>query len=156
MVIYDLQCHNGHVFEGWFDDKKDLEDQRAQGILQCPVCQSTTVVQKVHPIAIKTHSTPAPGEPGGQTRAVMPDAQALRASQEALAEYTEKMSKFVENNFENVGNSFTEEALNMHYGAKAHRNIRGTTTSEDDKILQKEGIPVFKLPVAKKEKEDLN
>ena len=150
MVIYDLECHNGHVFEGWFDDKKDLENQQAQGILQCPVCQSTTVVQKVHPIAIKTGS--APGNTGGQPP--MPDA--LKASQEAMAEYAQKMTKFVENNFENVGNSFAEEALNMHYGVKEHRNIRGTTTTEDDKVLEKEGIPVLKLPVAKKEKEDLN
>ena len=156
MVIYDLECHNGHSFEGWFDDKEDMEAQQAQGLLQCPVCSSTTVDRKVHPIAIKTTSAPQAGTPGGLTTATIPDTPAIRASQEAMAEYSEKMAKFVENNFENVGNKFAQEALNMHYGSSEQRNIRGTTTTEDDKALAKEGIPVFKLPVPKKDNEDLN
>ena len=156
MVIYDLECHNGHTFEGWFDNKEEMESQQAQGLLQCPVCESTSINRKVHPIAIKTRSTPAAGEPGSHTSAQIPDNSALQAAQERLSEYTEKMAKFVENNFDNVGASFTQDALNMHYGVSEHRNIRGTTTSEDDKVLAKEGIPVMKLPVTKSDKEDLN
>ena len=153
MIVFDLECLNGHAFEGWFEDKKDLETQMEQGILTCPVCETTSVVQKLHPIAIKKSSSPACNPGPGPSPQVQ---QALQASQEAMAELTEKVADYVEKNFEDVGPAFTEKALKMHYGATEHKNIRGTTTKEDEKVLSKEGIPVFKVPVPKKENEDLN
>lgn len=145
MIVFDLECLNGHTFEGWFEDKKDLENQQEQGILQCPVCETTSVVQKLSLISIKTSSAPS-----NQAQ------QALQANQEVLAELTEKISRFVEKNYEDVGTSFTKEALKMHYGAIEHRNIRGTTTHEEEKILTKEGVPMVKIPLPKKEDKDLN
>lgn len=145
MIVFDLECLNGHIFEGWFEDKQDLENQQEQGILQCPICETTSVVQKLSRISIKTSSAPS-----NQAR------QALRANQEVMAEFAEKVTQFVEKNYENVGTSFTKEALKMHYGAIEHRNIRGTTTTEEEKVLTKEGVPVVKIPLAKKENEDLN
>ena len=82
--------------------------------------------------------------------------QALRASQEVLAEFTEKIADYVEKNYEDVGTSFSKQALEMHYGAKEHRNIRGTTTLEEEKVLVKEGVPMVKVPILKKEDGDLN
>jgi hypothetical protein len=146
MIVFDLECVNGHAFEGWFQDKQDLENQQVQGILQCPVCDTTSVVQKLHPIAIRTSGSC----PGPQAQ------QALQASQEAMAELTERVTRFVEKNFEDVGPSFSKEALKMHYGASEYRSIRGTTTREEEKILHKEGVPVFKVPITKKDNEDLN
>lgn len=143
MIVFDLECLNGHTFEGWFDDKKDLETQQAQGLLTCPVCETTSVVQKIHPIAIKRSS--------GHTRQ-----KALQASREAMAELTEKVAEYVEKNFEDVGSDFTKQALKMHYGAEEYRNIRGNTTAEEEKVLAKEGVPVFKVPVIKNPKDDLN
>ena len=143
MIVFDLECLNGHTFEGWFEDKDDLEKQQDQGILTCPVCDTTSVVQKQHLIAIKksSHNT---------------SQNALQAKQEAMAELTEKVAEYVEKNFEDVGASFTKQALKMHYGAEEYRNIKGTTTKEEDKILAKEGVPVFKVPVTKPPKDDLN
>ena len=143
MIVFDLECLNGHTFEGWFDDKKDLETQQEKGLLACPVCETTSVVQKVHPIAIKKSS-------GGESR------KALQASQEALLELNEKVAEYVEKNYEDVGSDFTENALKMHYGVEEYRNIKGTTTKEEDKVLEKEGVPVFKVPAAKKPDDDLN
>jgi hypothetical protein len=146
MIVFDLECMNGHTFEGWFDDKKDMESQQERGQLQCPVCDTTSVVQKVHPIAIRT--TPACQSP--QAR------QALQAHQEVLMELTERVSRYVEKNFENVGTEFAAEALKMHYGTTDYRNIRGTATTEEEKVLDREGVPVLKVPILKNESEDLN
>lgn len=143
MIVFDLECLNGHSFEGWFDDKQDLETQQEQGILTCPVCETTSVVRKVHAIAIKKSSAAE-------------SQKALQASREMMAELTEKVADFVEKNYEDVGSSFSKEALKMHYGAEDYRNIRGTTTKEEDKVLEKEGVPVLKVPVAKKSSDDLN
>jgi hypothetical protein len=146
MIVFDLECINGHAFEGWFQDKQDLDSQQEQGLLQCPVCDTTSVVQKLHPIAIKT-SGPSQDSPSRQ---------AFQAHQEAMTELTERVVRFVENHFENVGSSFAVEALKMHYGATGHRSIRGTTTREEEKLLHEEGVPVFKIPLPKKDSEDLN
>lgn len=142
MIIYDLECLNGHMFEGWFEDRKDYEAQQAQGLIACPVCENTVVVQKMSPVSVRTSSSPS-----------LPSAQESLAS---LAELTRKISEYVENNFEDVGAKFSEQALKMHYGAAEYKNIRGTTTIEDEKILKQEGVPVFKIPVFKKSEEDLN
>ncbi len=143
MIVFDLECINGHTFEGWFDDRADLDNQIEQGLLQCPVCESFSVEPKLSAVAIKTSSS-------------APSRQAMQASQEVMAEFTEKVADFVEKNYENVGSSFAKEAMKMHYGAKDFRNIRGTTTQEEEKTLEKEGVPVFKVPVKKTENEDLN
>ena len=143
MIVFDLECLNSHTFEGWFDDKKDLENQQKHGILTCPVCDTSSVVQKLHPIAIKKTT-------------MQTSQKALQASQEAMAELTEKVAEYVEKNYEDVGSDFTKQALKMHYGAEDYQNIRGSTTKEDDKILAKEGVPVLRIPVTKKPEEDLN
>jgi len=143
MIVFDLECLHGHTFEGWFEDKDDLEKQQENGLLACPVCETTSVVQKLHPIAIKKSSG-------------IPSQKAIQAGQEAIAELTEKVAEYVEKNYEDVGADFSKNALQMHYGAEEYRNIRGTTTKEEDKVLSKEGVPILKVPVAKKAKDDLN
>lgn len=143
MIVFDLECLNGHTFEGWFEDKKDLNNQLQKGILTCPVCDTVTVSQKIHAIAIKKSAETM-------------NQKAMRASQEAMAELTEKVAEYVEKNYEDVGTDFSRQALKMHYGAEEYRNIRGITTKEEDKVLSKEGVPVLKVPVIKKSNDDLN
>jgi len=143
MIVFDLECINGHTFEGWFEDKKDLETQQEQGIVACPVCETTSVNQKLHAISIRKSSNAV-------------RQQAIQASQDALSELTDKVAEYVEKNYEDVGPDFTKNALEMHYGVEEHRNIKGTTTKEDDKVLEKEGVPVLKVPLVKKPQNDLN
>ncbi|MGM0655316.1 MAG: DUF1178 family protein [Thermodesulfobacteriota bacterium] len=148
MIVFDLECINGHVFEGWFDDRDDLNRQQAQGLLQCPVCDSFSVSPKLSAVAIRKSASP---------NSVASDrAMASQAQLDAMAEFVEKTSRYVENNYEDVGSSFAKEALEMHYGAKAFKQIRGTTTKEEEKTLEKEGVPVLKIPDFKKDNEDFN
>jgi hypothetical protein len=148
MIVFDLECINGHVFEGWFDDRDDLNRQQAQGLLQCPVCDSFSVSPKLSAVAIRKSAAP---------NSVASDrAMASQAQLDAMAEFVEKTSRYVENNYEDVGSSFAKEALEMHYGAKAFKQIRGTTTKEEEKTLEKEGVPVLKIPDFKKDNEDFN
>ncbi|HCY87024.1 MAG TPA: DUF1178 domain-containing protein [Desulfobacteraceae bacterium] len=146
MIVFDLECVNGHTFEGWFEDRADLDRQQEDGLLQCPVCESFSVSPKLSAVAVRTSSSPS----------LRQAQQAFHANQEVLAEFTERVADFVEKHYEDVGGSFAKEALKMHYGAKEFRNIRGTTTQEEEKTLEKEGVQVFKVPVKKKENEDLN
>ena len=81
---------------------------------------------------------------------------ASQAQLDAMAEFAERMTQYVENNYENVGSSFAKEALEMHYGVKEFKQIRGTTTKEEEKTLEKEGVPVFKVPTFNTDNEDFN
>ena len=71
-------------------------------------------------------------------------------------EINDKLTRYVEKNFENVGTGFAREALKIHYGASAPKNIRGVTTPEEDKLLDKEGVPVVKFAMPEKTQEELN
>ena len=105
MIVFDLQCVNGHIFEGWFEDGNDYHRQREEGLLSCPVCDNNDVFKVLSPFAIKKTS-PA-------TEKSL-EKQATLA--ELGAEIGKKVSEFIENNFDDVGCDFAKEALKMHYG----------------------------------------
>ncbi|MBL8653914.1 MAG: DUF1178 family protein, partial [Alphaproteobacteria bacterium] len=57
-----------------------------------------------------------------------------------------KLREHVEKNFENVGEDFAEQAREMHYGERDHKNIYGETTDEQAQELAEEGVPVARIP----------
>lgn len=131
MIVYDLQCANGHTFEGWFEDRKAYEDQGRKKLIVCPVCSDTSVAAVPSVFSIKTGLTSSEKED---------DKPENRATVEMAME-------FLENNFEDVGASFAPEALKMHYNVTEKRNIRGTSTEAEEEMLKQEGIKFFKLPI---------
>lgn len=54
MIAYDLQCSQGHVFEGWFEDDRAYKSQKRKGLLTCPVCNETEVCRVPSTFAIKS------------------------------------------------------------------------------------------------------
>ena len=58
-----------------------------------------------------------------------------------------QVAEYVEKNFDNVGPDFAKEAIKMHFGVSESRNIRGTSTLEEEKKLREEGIQFFKIPL---------
>lgn len=59
------------------------------------------------------------------------------------------LQQYVDKNFEDVGDKFAEVALNMHYGNEENRNIKGTSTPEEEKNLKEEGVTFIKIPSVK-------
>jgi hypothetical protein len=56
---------------------------------------------------------------------------------------------YIDKNFDDVGTDFAKEALKMHYDATEKRNIKGSATDDEEKMLKDEGIAFFKIPVPK-------
>lgn len=131
MIVYDLQCATGHQFEGWFEDGEAYEAQRKDGLIACPVCGDVTVSKIPSTFAIK--GTTAQNKGTG-----------LPLDLEALGR---SVSDYLENNFDDVGCNFAKEALKIHYGVSDRKNIRGTSTKEEEKLLKKEGVPFIKVPL---------
>jgi hypothetical protein len=131
MIIYDLQCAAGHQFEGWFDDGDAYEAQRGSCLIACPVCSDINVTKVPSTFAIKGAS---PQNRGGRYPT---DMEMIGRS----------ISAYLEKNFDDVGCDFAKEALKIHYGVSDRKNIRGTSTKEEEKLLEKEGVPFFKVPL---------
>ena len=136
MIAFDLQCSNGHTFEGWFEDREAFEDQKKQGLVSCPVCDDKAVF-----IVLSTFAIP-------KAQAPVKKQETLRHL--AVGDISRKITEFLENNFDDVGTDFTREALKIHYGVSEPRNIRGVSSAEEEKLLEKEGIPLLKIPMPQK------
>lgn len=139
MIAYDLQCQNGHTFEGWFEDAKAFKKQQKTNMIACPVCDDTHVTRIPSTFAIK-------GSPAARKLAAYND-EASAGPQVDPRKMAHAITEFFEKNFDNVGADFASEALKMHYGVKKPRNIRGVSTSKEEEILRKEGVEFVKLPL---------
>ena len=134
MIVYDLQCVNGHRFEGWFEDEKAYKEQDKKSLIACPVCHVSTVIRIPSTFGIKSATRPS------ATSVPVP-------TDRNIAEFGRQMSEYIEKNFDNVGCDFTKEALKIHYGVVEPRNIRGTSTPDEEKVLKDEGIDFVKIPL---------
>lgn len=152
MIIFDLNCTHGHVFEGWFASGEEFDRQKERGLVACPVCGDAGVVRR--PSAKVRVRKAAGGEPGAGSRAVAPQAAAPARSgstqaQEAIAgfppELVAKLREIVKNT-EDVGERFPEEARKIHYDEAPKRSIRGKASAEDVEALSDEGIEFSPLP----------
>ena len=131
MIAYDLQCVNGHAFEGWFEDSKAYQEQKKKKLVACPVCNTTQVSRIPSTFAIK--SSPIPKK--------------VSLEEENLKRVGKEIVNFIHKNFDNVGCDFAKEALKIHYGVEEPRNIRGVSTKEEEKMLKEEGIDFLKIPM---------
>ncbi|OGP72726.1 MAG: hypothetical protein A2W09_05495 [Deltaproteobacteria bacterium RBG_16_50_11] len=131
MIAFDLICSNGHLFECWFKDSASYEDQKSAGVINCPICDDVQVERVYSPFMIKRSDDKKRGE-----------VDAYQASR--------LIETYLEKHFEDVGGEFYTEAIKMHYGESKKRNIKGTTTTEEEVILKEEGVPFVKIPIVKR------
>ena len=62
-----------------------------------------------------------------------------------------QVRKFVENNFEYVGDNFSRKVREIYYDKNSKKRIYGTTTSEEKKELEDEGIDLISIPWVNKD-----
>jgi len=125
VIVFDLQCEHNHRFEAWFASSAAYENQRADSLVGCPYCASTTIEKAVMAPRIASKGG------GGGIQALLPKLAALQA--EML-----KGSTW-------VGNRFATEARAMADGVVEKATIHGTATPAETKALHDEGIGVLPL-----------
>ncbi|MEN8143145.1 MAG: DUF1178 family protein [Thermodesulfobacteriota bacterium] len=145
MIVFDLACDCSCQFEGWFDDSTDFYRQEKDGLLRCPACGSHHVKKILSPVAVKS----------GERRETLVLPQDISPEQ-VVADALSSLHDYVIKNYEDVGTNLAEESLKIHYGVKAPRNIRGTSTEEEEKVLKKEGIKILKVPLPAKDDKKTN
>ncbi len=149
MKVLDLQCAQGHAFEGWFASEQDFVSQKERGQLQCPVCGDASVHKKLSAPRLNLSSDRSV-ESASDKDVVLaaPADAALTAAWLAIA-------KQIVANTSDVGTQFAEEARRMHYGEAPERAIRGTTSVSEAAALIEEGIGVLPLYLPEGLKEPL-
>ncbi|MEI2415655.1 DUF1178 family protein [Orrella sp. JC864] len=136
--VFDLECAQGHLFEGWFSSHDDYDTQQARGLLSCPMCGITQVSKRLS--APHVNVGHAPQVPSGQAGSPQP-AQAARI-QAAIMQQLRTLVR----NTENVGDRFAVEARRIHEGEADERPIRGVATPAEREALAADGIAVVALP----------
>jgi hypothetical protein len=146
MIKYALACDQAHEFESWFPSSEAYESQRKRGFVTCPICNSAAVEKQIMaPRIARTDRDRAPAksapQPPNQEVAILSEREReMRAMIRALREH-------VQQNAENVGGRFADEARKMHYGEIEQRSIYGEANPLDAKALWEEGIGVLPLPI---------
>lgn len=133
MIVFDLRCGQGHVFEAWFGSSAAFAEQKAAGLVGCPVCGSGEVEKAV--------MAPNVAAKGNQGAAIPPEA--MKAAIAALAA---AQGKALENSTW-VGTAFADKARSMHLGEVPVAQIHGQATADEARALIDEGVPVAPLPL---------
>ena len=131
MIVFDLRCGTGHVFEAWFASGAAYDEQRAAKQVACPLCGDSGIEKAAMAPAVPTKGNAGP--PPAAVKAFM----AKLAAEQAKA--LEKSTW--------VGAAFPDRARAMHAGEEAHATIHGQATRAQAKALADEGVPVAALPL---------
>ena len=62
-----------------------------------------------------------------------------------------KLREHIEKNFEFVGDKFSEKVRDVYYDKDTKKSIYGTTTPEEKKELEEEGIDLLSIPWVSKD-----
>ena len=130
MIVFNLICSTcEYEFEGWFDSSSAFESQKKRKLIDCPNCESSTIK--------KTLVAPNVGKKSNTKKTT---------NKKTIASNINKIKKIVEDNFDYVGDQFTEEAKKIKYGETEDRPIYGEATIQQTKELIYEDISITPLP----------
>lgn len=171
MKVLDLHCTADHVFEGWFASEEDFQDQRARGLVECPLCGDKDIAKKLTAARLNLgRGSHARAEAAGPERSERPSGRPANPETRgspglpmvdpgresvaspapaALQAAWMQAVRHVLAHTEDVGERFAEEARRIHYGEAQERGIRGQATREETLALLEEGVGVLPLPLPK-------
>ena len=130
MIVFNLECKLCSLtFEGWFENSSEFEKQRKEKIINCPSCNSSSIKKSVMAPNVSKKSN-------SQNKKI----------KKTIATNITKFKKTIEENFDYVGEKFTEEAKKIKYGETKDRPIYGEATIDQTKELIEEDIDVTALP----------
>jgi hypothetical protein len=133
MIKYLLICRNKHEFESWFSDSKEYEKLKKKNLIECIFCQSKNINKSIM-------------SPNIASKDKIIDEKFKSKEFNKIKKDLLKIRKFVEKNFEFVGEKFSKEVREIYYDNKENKNIYGTVTSKEKLELEDEGIELSSIP----------
>jgi hypothetical protein len=160
MIHYQLQCAEGHAFDGWFKDSASFEDQARRGLLECPLCGDSKVERALMAPSVARKGNartvpavvaePAPEVPPAPAAVPVPAAGAEQVAAGRVPDQVramlQRLRAEVEKNCDYVGGGFADEARRIHRGETDRRGIYGEASPADAESLADEGIEIARIP----------
>ena len=138
MIKYNLKCENKHEFESWFSNSKEFDKLRNKKLLECIFCSNKNIEKSIMSPKILSSGKSILEETSiNDYKKIKKDLINLR--------------KFVEKNFEYVGNDFSKKIRDVYYDKKNKKNIYGKTTEKEREELKEEGIDLVSIPWIEKD-----
>ena len=139
MIKYNLKCENDHEFESWFSNSQEDDKLDKKKLLECIYCSSNKIKKSIMSPMIS-------GKKLNSDSFNIFDQKLLDDRDKLI-----KLRKYVENNFEFVGNKFSKKVREVYYDKKNNTSIYGTTTSKEREELAEEGIDLLSIPWVSKD-----
>ena len=140
MIKYNLKCLNNHEFESWFSNSSEFDNLKKKKLLECIFCTSKKINKSIMAPMVSGTRENNQEYPKNFDKII-------RNEKNKLLE----LRKYVEKNFEFVGDDFSRKVREVFYDKKSKKTIYGTTTAEERKELEEEGIDLFSIPWVNKD-----
>ena len=102
MIKYNLKCENDHEFESWFSDSHEYDKLDKKELLECIYCSSNKIQKSIMSPMIS-------GKKLNSDSFNIFDQKLLDDRDKLI-----KLRKYVENNFEFVGNKFSKKVREVY------------------------------------------
>ena len=139
MIKYNLKCDNNHEFESWFSDSNEFNKLNKKKLLECIYCSSNKIQKSIM-------SPMVSGIKLNEDKMSLLDQKLLNEKNQLI-----KLREHIEKNFEFVGDKFSEKVRDVYYDKETKKSIYGTTTPEERKELEEEGIDLLSVPWVSKD-----
>ena len=139
MIKYNLKCHNNHEFTSWFSDSKEFERLKVRKLLECIYCSSKKIEKSIMAPMISNKKSEEDNINFFKKDLYYEKNELLR------------LRKYVEQNFEFVGDKFSKKVREIYYDKKTKKSIYGTTTTQERDELLEEGIDLISVPWVRKD-----
>ena len=139
MIKYNLKCHNDHEFESWFSNSKEYDKLNKKRLLECIYCSSKKINKSIMSPTIFNSKEKN---------------KRIEATNENFKDKKNKLlnlRKYIEKNFDYVGNDFSKKVREVYYDKKSKKSIYGTTTTKEREELAEEGIDLISIPWVNKD-----
>ena len=139
MIKYNLICENNHEFESWFANSKEFEKLNKRKLLECIFCSSKTINKSIMAPMVSIAKE---------------NNEELKIYESSLKKEKEKLiniRKYIEKNFEYVGENFSKKVREIYYDKKKKKTIYGITSPEERRELKEAGIDLLSIPWVDKE-----
>ena len=127
MIKYRLKCENcNKTFDSWFSSSSKFEKLKKKNFLNCHFCNSKSITKTL----------------------MAPSIISLKNNKDnKIKKRILEFQKFINYNFEDVGDDFAYKARSIHYTSKKRsKGIYGSATKKQINELREEGIETQIFP----------
>ena len=134
MIKYNLKCEKNHEFESWFSNSEEFDKLNTKGMLECIYCSSKKITKSIMAPMISSSKK-------NNNQIDIIENEFKKEKSKLL-----QLRKYIENNFDYVGDDFSRKVREVYYDKKSNKAIYGKTTPEEREELSEEGIDLFSIP----------